>query len=220
MAKLATKTVNHENRSVRRILEAALAVWSRDGYHGSSLQDIADEAGVAKSLLHYHFASKEHLLIELEVVHSRELASAVRARLERSTPSVEAALAALDQVWEGMVATRHQFPFVLEVMRARSSSPALRARLTEFDREITQLLRDGILRSLGPLAERMVIPPARMADLLHVAFAGFGMRLYQVDDVAEVRNSYDDFKLLVRSILPFAPPVGGSARKSKKGVAR
>jgi AcrR family transcriptional regulator len=215
MGKVAQKTVNHENRSVRRILEAALAVWSRDGYHGSSLQEIADEAGVAKSLLHYHFASKEHMLIELEAVHSRALAQAVRARLERSTPSVEAALDALDQVWDGMVATRHQFPFVLEVCRARSSSPALRARLVEFDREITNLLRDGILRSLGPLAGGMLIPPDRMADLLHVAFAGFSMRLYQTDDVAEVRRTYDDFKLLVRSILPTAP-----APRRNKGVVR
>ena len=39
------------------ILDAALAVFSRRGYHAASIDDIATEAGVSKALIYEHFAS-------------------------------------------------------------------------------------------------------------------------------------------------------------------
>ena len=41
-----------------RILEAAHAVFLRHGTSGARMQEIADEAGVNKALLHYYFGSK------------------------------------------------------------------------------------------------------------------------------------------------------------------
>lgn len=44
-----------------RILEAAHRVFVRRGTAGARTQEIADEAGVNKALLHYYFRSKERL---------------------------------------------------------------------------------------------------------------------------------------------------------------
>ena len=44
-----------------RILAAAHAVFLRAGTAGARMQEIADEAGVNKALLHYYFRSKERL---------------------------------------------------------------------------------------------------------------------------------------------------------------
>jgi len=43
------------------ILLAAKKVFVRKGYTGSTMQEIANEAGINKSLLHYYFRSKEKL---------------------------------------------------------------------------------------------------------------------------------------------------------------
>jgi AcrR family transcriptional regulator len=192
------KRVNLENKTVQRILAAALTCWSRDGYHGASLKEIADEAGVAKSLLHYHFASKEHLLIELQSEYSRRVAAQVRRRLSVKKASLRSAFAALDQVWDATVATRDQFPFALEVWRASLQNRAVRARLVEFERELAALFKDGVALALGPLAERLRLPPDRLAALLHVVLAGFELRLFLNRDVAQLRRVFDDFKLLVK----------------------
>lgn len=45
----------------QRILDAAHAVFLRHGTAGARMQEIADEAGVNKALLHYYFRSKERL---------------------------------------------------------------------------------------------------------------------------------------------------------------
>jgi TetR/AcrR family transcriptional regulator len=43
------------------ILEAANTVFIRNGFEGTSMQQIADEAGINKALLHYYFRSKDKL---------------------------------------------------------------------------------------------------------------------------------------------------------------
>lgn len=43
------------------ILAAARKVFTHKGFDGARMQDIADEAGINKSLLHYYFRSKDKL---------------------------------------------------------------------------------------------------------------------------------------------------------------
>ena len=44
------------------ILDAAVRVFARKGYHTSRVGDIAEEAGIAHGLLYHYFASKEEVL--------------------------------------------------------------------------------------------------------------------------------------------------------------
>jgi|SRR5205809_3046962 len=46
-----------------RILEAAFHVLGRQGYENTSIKDIAEEAGVAQGLVHYHYKSKQQLVL-------------------------------------------------------------------------------------------------------------------------------------------------------------
>jgi AcrR family transcriptional regulator len=44
-----------------KILSAAREVFLQKGFAGARMQDIADEAGINKAMLHYYFRSKEKL---------------------------------------------------------------------------------------------------------------------------------------------------------------
>src|SRR5262245_3030021 len=50
-----------DKKTEERILDAASAVFLRRGTAGARMQEIADEAGVNKALLHYYFRSKNRL---------------------------------------------------------------------------------------------------------------------------------------------------------------
>ena len=43
------------------ILDSAMEVFARHGYHAAGVDDIADAAGVSKALIYEHFPSKRHL---------------------------------------------------------------------------------------------------------------------------------------------------------------
>jgi TetR/AcrR family transcriptional regulator len=54
---MSTKDLNTEEQ----ILEASKKVFIRKGFDGARMQEIADEAGINKSLLHYYYRSKDKL---------------------------------------------------------------------------------------------------------------------------------------------------------------
>ena len=46
----------------RLILDAAITVFARQGFHHCRVSDVADEAGVAYGLVYHYFSSKEEIL--------------------------------------------------------------------------------------------------------------------------------------------------------------
>lgn len=44
-----------------KVIDAAIHVFIKKGYGGARMQEIADQAGINKGLLHYYFKSKENL---------------------------------------------------------------------------------------------------------------------------------------------------------------
>ncbi|MCB8995046.1 MAG: TetR/AcrR family transcriptional regulator [Bacteroidales bacterium] len=59
-----TKDQNKEIRETRRkmIMQAALELFSKEGYHSTSINGIAKRAEISKGLLYNYFESKEELL--------------------------------------------------------------------------------------------------------------------------------------------------------------
>jgi AcrR family transcriptional regulator len=49
----------------QNILDAAVRVFARQGFHSTRVSDIADEAGVAYGLVYHYFKSKDEVLNEL-----------------------------------------------------------------------------------------------------------------------------------------------------------
>ncbi|MBL4933632.1 TetR/AcrR family transcriptional regulator [Clostridium paridis] len=49
------------NKTKKGIFEAAIKIFSNNGYKGATMDEIALEAGVAKGTLYYHFKSKEEI---------------------------------------------------------------------------------------------------------------------------------------------------------------
>ena len=69
-----------------RILEAAKRVFVRKGYSGARMQEIADEAGINKGLLHYYFRSKDNLFTAIFGEAFRELAPRTVEIFESDAP--------------------------------------------------------------------------------------------------------------------------------------
>lgn len=77
-----------------RIVQAAGRCLVREGAGGASMTTIANEAGVSKALLHYHFADRAALLgaVVAELGHGL-------AERERLVSATRAQAAAVDMLW-------------------------------------------------------------------------------------------------------------------------
>lgn len=81
------------------LVRATYRVMARQGSHRLSLQDIADDAGVSKGLLLYHFRSKDALLVATmrHVLH--QTAERIRRNVVDAGDARQALSRLLDAVW-------------------------------------------------------------------------------------------------------------------------
>lgn len=68
----------------RQILDAALSVYIRFGYHGTDMDTVAEEAQLAKGLLYYYYKTKNELFVELYTWMFNEAYSFSNALLEKA----------------------------------------------------------------------------------------------------------------------------------------
>jgi AcrR family transcriptional regulator len=106
----------------RQILDAAIRVFARQGFHATRVADIADEAGVAYGLVYHYFKSKDEVLDELFVERWSLLLSAI----EEADGNGESPREKLAAVASFIVDSYHHDPelmkvIIVEVTRAANS---------------------------------------------------------------------------------------------------
>jgi TetR/AcrR family fatty acid metabolism transcriptional regulator len=80
-------TARAEKRQV--ILDAAVRVFARQGFHTCRVSDIADEAGVAYGLVYHYFSSKDQILDTLFTERWRVLLSVIAETDAQDIPARE-----------------------------------------------------------------------------------------------------------------------------------
>jgi AcrR family transcriptional regulator len=152
------RTTSKRPRGVtrERILDVALELFNEQGYDKTSLREIAEQLGVTKAALYYHFEKKEDILLELHL-RLHELGRSLLDRLDALDDErqvVRAWPALLDQLIDEALANRDLFRF------HQRNERALHA-LTDNERHRAENddLEDRFRRVVGnpaiPLADRV-----------------------------------------------------------------
>jgi TetR/AcrR family transcriptional regulator, fatty acid metabolism regulator protein len=132
------------------ILDAAVRVFAEQGYHGSRVGDIAEDAGVAHGLLYHYFSSKEEVLRTIFVENWGQLIGRFRA-VEESDESAEQKLEGIAKI---LLRTWRNDPALVTVMvREVARSEHLQGQVLEvreafaiLQRVIEQGQADGAFR--------------------------------------------------------------------------
>ncbi len=66
--KARATTATHDEKRLE-IISSCASLFDRVGYHGTSMQMLADEVGLGKPTLYHYFASKGDLLYEMHQLH-------------------------------------------------------------------------------------------------------------------------------------------------------
>ncbi len=180
--------------SILRILETAVGVIARLGYEGASMKEIAGAAGVSKSLLHYHFESKEDLLVRALSHLSEQIADAIQARAGRPGSPMDRLLATADDLYELLLSDQEKTAFLTEMYATAIHNEPVREQLEKYRKTELNLIRDSLEAAVGVHEDRFVISLDRMARVIQNIIVGVSVERAAVSDPSELASRWEDIK--------------------------
>ena len=147
----------------QRILDVALDLFIEQGFDGTSLRQIAEQLGVTKAALYYHFESKDDILMALHLrLHEFGRVALMRMGEEPVTLGLWGEL--LDEIVDQMLAQRKIF-----LMHERNQAALEKLHREDHDAEhedIQNQFRQVLADTRVPLRDRV-----RMAASFGVVFS-------------------------------------------------
>ena len=153
---METTGKRHRGVTRERILDVALELFNEHGYDKTSLREIAEQLGVTKAALYYHFEKKEDILLELHL-RLHELGRSALDRLDtldNEQQIVEAWPTLLDQLIDEALANRDLFRFHQRNERALHALTDNERHRAEND-DLEQRFRSVLGNQAIPLADRV-----------------------------------------------------------------
>jgi len=155
------------------MLDAAVAVFSRRGYHDASMDEIAEEAGISKPMVYAYLGTKEALFIAC--LH-REGTRLMEAIARESEPDLQPD----EQLWRGMRAffsfvAAHRDGWSVLYRQARGQEP-FAAQLSGMRQRMIEVVAGSLRRCVGDASED---------DLAATAYALVGVAESLADWVVE-----------------------------------
>ncbi|HET8593352.1 MAG TPA: helix-turn-helix domain-containing protein [Solirubrobacterales bacterium] len=114
------------------ILEAARAAFAEGGFHETSLDAVAERAGVSKALLYEHFSSKRELYVAMLEMHVHELVERISGAVAGAEPGEPRMRAGLEAFF-GFVEERRG---AWRIMFRNSDDPDVSIRLDRLRDEV------------------------------------------------------------------------------------
>jgi AcrR family transcriptional regulator len=165
-----------------RILQAARSVFAQHGYHGATIGEIADEAGLSNGAVYYNFANKEDLFLALLDQWRTELIADVQ--LAAGRPGDAAPEHSFQDEMRQVIGTLKRgrewrlllFEFVTYAARNPEFGERFAAGRQNFKAAFASVLADRIAaHRLQP-----VVPPEQLAVLVSALVNGLAL-----DDLTE-----------------------------------
>ncbi len=172
----------------QRILDVALDLFTEQGYDGTSLRQIAEQLGVTKAALYYHFESKEDILMALHM-RLHEFGKDALVRIGHGPVTLSQWEELLDQIVGEMLAQRKIF-----LMHERNQATLEKLHREDHDAEhedIQNQFRRVLEDTRVPLRDRV-----RMSASFGVVFSS----LFLAGDAFESTTN-EELGAMLRDIL-------------------
>ena len=165
-----------------QILAAAARVFARNGFHGTSLDAVGEEAGFSRGAVYYNFADKEELFLELLDQRCAERAQDLRALFadtgEDDVAGSRQAQVAAEHALSAMTGDSEWRALYLEFLAHAARDRAFRRRFSKRTEEMRGALEElvvartqGVTHSLGMEPEQLAV----VIDALGVGLWGHHM---------------------------------------------
>ena len=165
----------HETRE--EVLAAASRVFARSGFHGASLDAVAEEAGFSRGAVYYNFADKEELFLELLDRRCAERARDLRevfgqGDADLATTTEQAELAARDAL-EAMIGDPEWRALYLEFLAHAARDERFRRAFARRTDDMRAALEEVVVERAGLVDEEALgMSPRELAAVIDALGVG------------------------------------------------
>lgn len=145
MASSATTTKPRTRGGKEVVLRSAIDNFTERGYHGTSMRDIARDAGVTVASIYHHYPSKQDILSEIMAKMLSDVIAMTRSALMAAGSSPSEQLDAVVRAWINFHTTR-QAEALIGASELRSLEPAGRKLVIALRDEQESLFREIVER--------------------------------------------------------------------------
>jgi AcrR family transcriptional regulator len=175
-----------------QLLAAACRVLTRSGTRGLNLRDVAEEAGVSKTLIHYYFTSRDDLLVKAYEFADQRGRERVRQLLPSSGTAVDRLHRLLWLYIGDESEIREDWLLWTELSSAALFEPDLRPVMERSFRRWSEWIRSFVHDAIIEGALEPSTEPAAVAMRLIVFVDGLGSLLVrQLIDYEQARAALD-----------------------------
>lgn len=174
--------LTHDKPAVENILNAALQCLAKSDPAQLSMREIAEAAGVSKSLLLYHFENKEELLLAVIDGFFGSMIQRIEAvTLTLMSKKSDAALqGSLEAIWYELRHAGNMPGIFLRLAAAGTLDDPLKQRLIRFRSRLVRIIGEGVRMSLKDQAAEIDVEVA--AELVLACFTGLEANRLFADD--------------------------------------
>jgi AcrR family transcriptional regulator len=138
--------MNYSDKQIQ-ILTTAERLFSSNGFDGTSVRDIADEAGVNIAMISYYFGSKEKLMEALFARRSEDINMQIESLLHNEEMSSLQKMESLVDSYIERVMQKQQFFKIMMCEQVINKNPAIIKLIGEMKKKniesINKLIKDG-----------------------------------------------------------------------------
>lgn len=158
---MATRRLPARERH-RQILDSAIRVFARSGFHGATTKEIAAEAGVAEALLYRYFDSKHALFVEAMEITAARLVRDVEVICKKHPQSPDAAIGEILMYFKETIEKHEEFAKMVFVITAELDDPLIKDVYLPYQDRSLQVIVEAIngWKELGLIAPNV---PGRAA---------------------------------------------------------
>ena len=160
-----------------QVLAAAARVFATRGFHATSLDAIAEEAGFSRGAVYYNFADKEELFLELLDRRCAERAQDLREVFagtdeDNVQATSQRAQVAADHALDAMTGDTEWRALYLEFLAHAARDAAFRRRFAKRCAAMRAALDEVVTQRTAPVADALGMEPEQLALVIDALGTG------------------------------------------------
>lgn len=191
----------HDEEKAKRILAAVRKILAQKGYMGTTVNQVAQEAGVSRGLLHYYFKNKDEMLARA-IKENMDLSIFMITRVFEQHETPQGYARGIVDLLRNVMETDPDFlGLFFEGFAVARNSPVVQAELAGLYGQFRKALEQGLQKANDAGTISPALPIDALAAIITGLVDGMGLQLMTEPDLNGNRVIWDSIEIGITDLL-------------------